>query len=155
MPNSNRNLNLFERHTQLIESISLIQRKKELEADWFANEVNTVFFPAQEVSKLNRRPDIFDKKSAVAIAMAVLAVLPAILLFPFWVQTFRRRSRKIEEMRKVQSKINSILPAKFDAERGDFIPKEYEKFLPDLIEEGIIFDSVISDLEMTIMDTAK
>ena len=148
----NKGVDLFQRNPQLLESVSLIQRKKIAEQDWFDNEVNTWFFPAQEASKLNHRPDIFDKRSATAIALSILLVIPAIGLTPFWIQTYKRRARKIEEMRDIQFKLSSILPARLNTKRGDFVPEPYEEYLPDLMAEGIVFDRAASSLEIAIME---
>lgn len=151
MSKDNRGVDLFERNPQLLESISLIQRKKVVEKDWFDTEVNTWFFPAQDVSKLNLRPDIFDKRAAIAIAIMVLLVIP----IPFFaiplILISRRRSRKIDEMRKIQSKLNSMLPARINEARGDYVPKQFEPFVEDLYQEGILFNKVVSGLEMSMM----
>ena len=150
--NSSKGVNLFERNPQLLESISLIQRKKLAEQDWFDKEVNTWFFPAQQMSKLNHRPDIFDKRSATAIALSILLVIPAIALAPFWIQSFRRRAKKVEQMRDIQFRLSSILPARLNTSRGDFVPRQYEEYLPDLMEEGIVFENVVSNLELSMME---
>lgn len=149
---SHKGVNLFERNPQLLESISLIQQKKVAEEDWFNNEVDTWFFPAQATSKLNHRPDIFDKKSATAIALSILLVIPAIALAPFWIQAYKRRVKKAEYMRDVQFKLSSILPARLNTSRGDYIPKAYEDYLPDLMEEGLVFERVASTLELSMME---
>lgn len=147
-----RGVDLFERNPQLLESITLIQEKKRAEQDWFDKEVNTWFFPAQDVSKLNHRPDIFDKRSATAIALSVLLVLPAIVFAPFWIQAYRRRAKKVDEMRDIQFKLGSILPARLNSSRGDFVPKQYEEYLPALLEEGLVFERVATNLEMSMME---
>lgn len=148
----NKGVDLFERNPQLLESISLIQRKKEAERDWFETEVNTWFFPAQDVSKLNHRPDIFDRRAAVAIALSILLVIPAMGFTPFWIQAYRRRAKKIAEMRNIQFKLGSILPARLNLSRGDFVPKAYEQYLPDLLEEGLVFEKPASNLEISLME---